>query len=245
MSPCEVSNINYAASNAWAENNYCASGALHILQRFDFVNEETFGQTRGELSQQVFSETDVLLILRDLRSEERATAESAAVRLHLAAAEHPEILAPFSHELLHALHHDEVRVRIEVTTALARLAEFAPKTMSIFLPVVHELLCEDPSMVVRDKALEIFMRYAKTGRGAAEKVFPYLRDALLLETLGKQTTKLLGGIADIAHLVPRFHKEILALGGRYASGVTSGLRNAAEHLLRVVRITKSDEHASE
>lgn len=188
-----------------------------------------------------FQGDDVLILLRDLRSEDNTIAEAAAIRLGEAAREHPEILAPFSHELVHALHHDEVRIRIEVTTAIAKLAEFAPKTMSMLLPVVHQLLCEDPSLVVRDRALEVFMGYAKTGKQAAEKVYPYLRDALAIETIGKQTAKLLRGIAEIAHLLPRFQKEILMLGARYTIGVASSLRAAAEHLLRAVTGRKNEQ----
>ncbi|MGH2524022.1 MAG: hypothetical protein ACRDH2_16065, partial [Anaerolineales bacterium] len=92
----------------------------------------------------------------------------------------------------------------------------------------------DRSIIVRDYAVQAVGNYAGTGKAAAEKAYPVLKEALTLWE-GKQAGHALRGLANVASAAPRLGGELRAIGHAHAHFAGAGrgvVRKAAKQLMK-------------
>jgi hypothetical protein len=158
-----------------------------------------------------------------------ALAGDCAEVLTQVVAQRPVSGAPYAQALGPPLKHKTIRVGWEAMHALAYGAAFNPETLATLLPTLAEIIHPDPSIIVRDYATDAFGNYAATGRPAAVKAYPVLKEALSVWN-SKHAGHALKGLANIAALAPERQAEIHAIAGEFSISEKGVGRKAAKEL---------------
>ncbi|HQE91596.1 MAG TPA: hypothetical protein PLH19_03730 [Anaerolineae bacterium] len=145
-------------------------------------------------------------------------------------------IASYAAALAALVSHKTTRVRWEVAHALALVATLAPAQIESLLPQLAETLRTDASVIVRDYTTDAIANYAATGKAAAEKAYPSLKEALLVWN-GKQAGHALKGLANVARKVPAVHDELRSIAEEYASSGRAVVRKAAKELLKTIEVS--------
>lgn len=143
----------------------------------------------------------------------------------------PDLVAPHAKLLISMLGSPRTRVRWESMHALALVAPCVPRSIAPLLPRLAKLVQEDPSVIVRDYATDAISNYAASSARAAQRAFPYLKQALTTSE-GKQAGHALAGLLSVAHLVPKLGPELHELATEYANSKRGVVRRAARRLLK-------------
>jgi hypothetical protein len=117
--------------------------------------------------------------------------------------------------------------------ALALSAADASQTIETLLPALAEIVRSDPSIIVRDYAVDAIAGYAATDSLAAEKAYPLLSEALTVWE-GRHAGHALRGLTHVAAQAPARRAELKAIAVQYASSEKAVVRKAAKELRKVV-----------
>jgi HEAT repeat protein len=172
-------------------------------------------------------------IVKGLKSKDAALPGDRIEVLTKVAEEHPEWVAPHAKQIASFLTHKTTRVRWEAMHALALVAAFKPQVIEALLPQLGEKIRCDPSVIVRDYAVQAIGNYAATSSKAAQAAYPYLRQALAAWD-GKQAGHALNGLAKVAVAAPKLRDELRTIGVGYTSHRRGVVRKAAEKLLAAI-----------
>jgi hypothetical protein len=172
-------------------------------------------------------------IAAGLASDDAALAGDCAEVMTMVAESDPDLVAPFAPRLASLLAHTASRPRWEAMHALALVAALKPRLIARLLPTLEGLLRRDPSVIVRDYAVEAIAVYAGAGPAAAERAFAPLRAALALWD-GKHAARALRGLAHVAARAPHRAPEVRALAYTHLGAGRGVTRQAARALLRAM-----------
>lgn len=183
---------------------------------------------------QCLDDPDLLAeIAEGLRSKNAALVGDCAEVLTQVAEQHPDWVASYAEALTALLSHKTTRVRWEAMHALALVAASAPTVVSSLLPTLAEKVRTDSSVIVRDYATDAIANYAATGKLAAERAHPLLREALTVWN-GKHAGHALKGLVNVARQAPALRDELYAIGEEYSRSGKGVVRKAVKELLRAV-----------
>jgi hypothetical protein len=138
----------------------------------------------------------------------------------------PLLIAPYIGRLAPLLTHKTTRVRWESAHAISLAAPYSPQHLFPLLRTLTKLLRDDPSVVVRDYAVDALIGYGATGDDAAELVFPPLRDAFAAWN-GKQLARILGGLPRLAAAAPSLARDLRQVALFYAGDSRTAVRESA------------------
>ncbi|HOH30356.1 MAG TPA: hypothetical protein PLC40_11825 [Candidatus Hydrogenedentes bacterium] len=183
---------------------------------------------------QCLDDPDLLAeIAGGLKSTNAALVGDCAEVLTMIAEQQPDWVAPYSEALAALLNHKVTRVRWEAMHALAFVATSAPTAIGSLLPTLAEMIRADSSVIVRDYATDAIANYAATGKSAAERAYPLLKEALTVWN-GKHAGHALKGLTNVAKKVPALREELYAIGEEYFQTGKTVVRKAAKELLRAI-----------
>ena len=168
-----------------------------------------------------------------LKSRDAALVGDCAEVMTKVAEEHAELVAPYAEALAALLTHRNTRARWEATHALALLARPFPKVIASYLPRLGEMIQTDSSIIARDYAVTTIGNYARTSVQAAQSAYPILKKALVLWE-GKHTARALGGLRNVAEVIPNLAPEIRALAKGLCDDRRGVVRKAARSLVRTI-----------
>lgn len=146
----------------------------------------------------------------------------------------PEAVAPYIPRLAPLLASKDKRVRWETMHTLALVARHAPQPIGRLLPKLAEAIAKDPSVIVRDYAVQALSEYAATGPKAARAAFPHLVRALTAWD-GQHAAVALEGLGKAAEAAPALAPKVITLAERYEDHVKSKMRQTARRILRKLR----------
>ncbi len=172
-------------------------------------------------------------IAEGLTRQDPALVGDCAEVLTKIAEENPQLVAPHAQALAALLTHTNTRVRWEAMHALAAMAPLIPEVLAGRLPQLAELLDHDPSVIVRDYAIDAVGTYAQTSTSAALAAYPILVKSLTLAE-GKHAAHALNGLRQAAAAAPTLREEIMAMGLRYRDHERGVIRKAARALLKAL-----------
>lgn len=172
-------------------------------------------------------------IATGLPSQDTALAGDCAEVLTQVAEQEPALVAPHAAALVPLLAHRNTRVRWEAAHALALAAALVPEIIAPLLPRLAEIIRRDPSVIVRDYAVDAIGNYARTGPAAAQAAHPILREALALWE-GKHVGRALNGLRNVASAEPDLADELRAIGQQYLDDRRAVVRKAAKALIRAI-----------
>ncbi|MDX9954562.1 MAG: hypothetical protein RBT75_10725 [Anaerolineae bacterium] len=172
-------------------------------------------------------------IVAGLRSQEAALVGDCAEVLTQVAEQHPDWVAPHAAALAPLLNHKATRVRWEATHALALVALPAPAVIADLLPELAEKIRTDSSVIVRDYATDAIANYAATGKPAAERAYPLLKEALTAWE-GKHAGHALRGLCNVATMAPALVDELRVIAADYSLAGKAVVRKVAKELLKTI-----------
>lgn len=178
-------------------------------------------------------ETPTLLndIVAGLSNSDPAMVGDCAEVLTQVAETQPDLVLPFAKTISMLINHKYTRARWEATHALANIAPYAPRLLGTLLPQLGQRIVSDPSVIVRDYAVDAIANYASSGRKAAEQAYPFLKQALTTFD-GKQAGHALAGLVNVAQHVPALREELAAISEDYIEDGRGVVRKAAKGLAK-------------
>lgn len=177
-------------------------------------------------------EPDLIQVIADGLSTESAKMQGDCAEVLAMVAENcPDLVAPHAKPLIAKLDHPRKRVRWEAMHALALIAPRIPRLTSRLLPKLGDLIQRDESVIVRDYATDALTNYAATGPRAAQKAYPFLKEALSAWE-GKQAAHALEGLLQVAAQAPKLRPEIRDLAAAHAKSARRVVRQAAKRILK-------------
>jgi hypothetical protein len=183
---------------------------------------------------QCLDDPDLLAeIAEGLKSKNAALVGDCAEVLTQVAEQHPDWVAPYAEALTALLNHKTTRVRWEAMHALALVTASVPTIIDSLLPTLAEKVRSDSSVIVRDYATDAMANYAATGKSAAERAYPFLKEALTVWN-GKHAGHALKGLVNVAKQAPALRDELQAIGEEYSRSGKGVVRKAAKELLRAI-----------
>jgi hypothetical protein len=183
---------------------------------------------------QCLDDPDLLAeIAEGLNSKNAALVGDCAEVLTQVAEQHPDWVAPYAEGLAVLLNHKTTRVRWEAVHALALVAASAPTVIAPLLPTLAEKIRADSSVIVRDYATDAIANYAATGKPAAERAYPLLKEALTAWD-GKHAGHALKGLVNVAMTMPTLSDELRAIAEEYSLAGRAVVRKSAKELFKVI-----------
>lgn len=173
-------------------------------------------------------------IVDGFKSKDVALLGDCAEVLTLIAEVSPKLVAPYANALSALLAHKTTRVWWEAMHALALIAALVPKTMVSLLPQLSEIVRSDPSVIVRDYAVDAIGKYAQTSSKAARAAYPYLKEALTRWN-GKHAARALNGLGNVASTVPELAEELRVLGQQSLDDPRGVVYKAAKRLVKAAQ----------
>lgn len=170
-------------------------------------------------------------IAEGLTNTDAACVGDCAEVMTKVAEERPELVAPYANALTGLLAHKTNRVRWEAMHALALIADLVPQVMASLLLRLPELVRSDPSVIVRDYAIDAVGNYAQTSEQAAQAAYPILVEALTVWN-GKHAAHALDGLSNVATAAPGLAGKVGGIGFRYHDHGRGVVRKAAKRLLK-------------
>lgn len=146
---------------------------------------------------------------------------------------HPDWVKPYAEALASLLTAEKTRVRWEATHSLAMIAPTSPKVISPLLPRLSKMIRSDPSVIVRDHAVDAVGNYAGTSPTGAREAYPVLVQALTAWE-GKQAGHALNGLRNVAQELPLKASDIRARTQAYLNHPRGVVRKAAKSLLKTL-----------
>jgi HEAT repeat protein len=170
-------------------------------------------------------------IAAGLASQDAKLVGDCAEVLTEVAKEHPDWVAPYAQTLAALLAHKTARVRWEAMHALALTATLAPQVIAPLLPCLDEIIHTDPSVIVRDCAIDALGNYAAMSKKAAQAAYPILVNALTVWD-GKHAAHALNGLSKVVSVAPSLTGELREIGLRYHDHGRGVVRKAAKNLIQ-------------
>lgn len=99
------------------------------------------------------------------------------------------------------------------------------------LPALADMVRCDPSIIVRDYAVDILAGYASCGTAAAREAFPLLKAALVVWD-GRHAGHALLGLAQVASAAPELRATLGEIAREYGQSAKGVVRKAAKALQR-------------
>ena len=173
-------------------------------------------------------------IAAQLGSTDAALAGDCAEVFTQVAMERPASIAPYAALLLPLLRHKKTRVRWEAMHALALVADHVPDVIGPELPELDRIIHEDPSIIVRDYAVDVVGNYAGTSADAARAAYLILQGSLYVWE-GRHAGHALVGLARVADAAPDLGPVICPDAERFRDHAKNSVRKAARQLIRALQ----------
>jgi hypothetical protein len=175
---------------------------MSILSQLSSQRHDRTEASNRKVVLQCLVDPDLLVdIAAGLSSPDAALAGDCAEVCTQVAWVRPDLIVPYAPALIGLLPHKNTRVRWEAVHALACLTPLIPDQIGPIVPQVAEMIAGDPSVIVRDHAVDILSRYAGTGEEAAREVYPP-PTAALTQWGGKHAAHALPGLVHTARACP-------------------------------------------
>jgi hypothetical protein len=179
----------------------------------------------------------LLEISQGLMSKNAALIGDCAEVFTKVAEENPNLVVPYSEQLIGLLPHKTTRVRWESMHAIALITELIPDQISELIPHLKETIHQDKSTIVRDYAIDSVCHYANTGESQAETVFPLLKESLHLWE-GKHRARVLKGLLNVSNKSSKNTLEVRAIAEEYIEDNRGVVKKAAKALIKAIDQTK-------
>ncbi len=147
------------------------------------------------------------------------------------ARENPALVAPYVDRIAPLIGHKDTRVRWEFTRALALVASLVPEQVAPLLPDLVAKIEQDRSVIVRDGAVLALGEYGRSGREAAQEVFPHLLRALDVWD-GKHARLALEAMSKLLEVEPGLEAEVRAAAQRCLDHHRANVRRLARKLAK-------------
>jgi hypothetical protein len=172
-------------------------------------------------------------IKEGLSSKDKALIGDCAEVMTKVAEVKPELVAPYSDDLLPLLSSKTTRVRWEAIHAISFITTYIPDQISLLLPKLKELITADKSTIVRDYSVQTICNYADVGKKEALTAFPILKESLTLWE-GKHRGRILNGFLNVCNQAPECILEIRGIAEEYVEDNRSGVKKAAKALIKAI-----------
>jgi hypothetical protein len=147
---------------------------------------------------------------------------------------HPELVASYGPLLIGLIEHKNTRVRWEAVHSLAHITTCIREVIQPILSQIARLIEHDPSVIVRDHAVDILSNFATTGPQSAQMVYPHL-SAALTQWEGKHAAHALPGLVQTARDWPDLREEIQASLKQLLTSPKGVVRKAARDSLKAIQ----------
>jgi ribosomal protein RSM22 (predicted rRNA methylase) len=170
-------------------------------------------------------------IAQGVASTDAKLAGDCAEVMTMVAAKKPAAVAPFANALIARLDEKDTRVRWEVTHCLAEIAALLPDKIAPLVRRLDEKIALDKSVIVRDYAILALGEYGGTSPAAAQRVWPHLRQALILWE-GKHASKALTAMQKLVGVDPVLKPDAQKIAQSFVDHKRASVRTAAKKLLK-------------
>jgi hypothetical protein len=143
----------------------------------------------------------------------------------------PELIVPYSENIIPLLHSKETKTRWEAIHTLSFIAEKIPDIIFSVLPTLQSLIEKDKSTIVRDYTMDTIANFAKTNVETSRKSYELLKYALELwgEKHAKQVFK---GFNNVLDNVSDYKAEINFLVQPYLSANKKVVASEAKKIIK-------------
>ena len=172
-------------------------------------------------------------IAQGLKSTDPKLAGDCAEVMTLVAEAQPDLVAPYADALIARLAHQNTRVRWEVMHCLAGIAARVPNKIAPIMRTLDDMIALDKSVIVRDHAIRTLGVYGSTSPTAARRVWPHLREALVLWD-GKHASKALAAMQKLVRVDATLKTDAQKVARRFIEHKRVSVRTVAKRLLKEV-----------
>ena len=153
----------------------------------------------------------------------------------------PELVVPYSENILPLLSGKETKTRWEAVHTLSFIADKIPEIIFSVLPALQSLVEKEKSTIVRDYAMDTVANYAKVSAETSEKSYEVLKFALELwgEKHAKQVFK---GFNNVLSNCSDYNAEINLLVQPY---LTANKKIVATEAKKIIKRIESNIRFSE
>ena len=205
---------------------------MSILARLASQSGDWTAESNKRVVALVLQEPALLAeIAPGLESADAKLVGDCAEVMTMVAATRPELVVPYAAALIARLDDRDKRVRWETVHSLAEIAARAPDVITPLVRKLDEKIALDRSVIVRDYAILTLGEYGATSQAAARRVWPHLRQALLLWE-GKHVGKALAAMLKLVKADPALKIEAEKVARLFADHKQASVRTAAKRLLK-------------
>ena len=205
---------------------------MSILAKLSSQRGDRTEASNKRVAAQVLKEPGLLAeIAPGLGSADAKLAGDCAEVMTMVAATQPHIVAPYADALIARLDDKDTRVRWEVMHSLAEIAAQVPDKIAPLVRRLDEKIALDKSVIVRDYAVLTLGEYGGTSPAAAQRVWPHLRQALVLWE-GRQASKALTAMHKLVAVDPALKSEAHKIAQRFVNHPRASVRTAAKRLMK-------------
>lgn len=178
-------------------------------------------------------QTPVLLseIITGLEDKNNKIVVDCAEVLTEVAKVQPNLVVPFGTLLPKLLYNKNNRARWEGMHCMALIGHLIPDVIHPHLAEFVDIFQNDPSVIVRDYAIDAIGAYAASSAEAARMAFPLLKKALPVWE-GQHTGHVLEGLIRAAGYLPDDRPELEAIARAHLEAQSGAIRKSAKALLR-------------
>lgn len=153
---------------------------MSIINQLSSKLKQKSEQGNRRVAAMVMNNPDLILeIVAGLQSNDGPLKGDCAEVCTMIAENNPELVAPYSYYLFPLLNHNNTRVRWEAMHAIALITPLIPDVIRKEWDQLADLFGQEKSVIVRDNIVICAGNLASSDSSNAQKVFPFLLDALL------------------------------------------------------------------
>ncbi len=206
---------------------------MHVVSQLSSQTGDRTEESNKRVAAQCLREPALLAdVAGHLYSADSALAGDCAEVMTVVAQQQPQLVAPYATLLLPLLRHKKTRVRWEALHALALVAQRVPDVIGAVLSDLDRIIHEDPSIIVRDYAVDAVGNYAGTSAAAARAAYLLLQGALYVWN-ERHAGHALSGLSRVADAAAELRPMICGDAERFRDHAKGSVRKAARQLIKV------------